>query len=1420
MLLLTWSVQLILSELCLPALRNVIIPSASAFMPIVPWKRFWLPFGEAIHCGHDGQGFLDDPEGEFTRIHNPNVLSLDQLYGSPCLVLLGEPGMGKTSTLDAERAGLEALYENENCIWIRFRDIPDNITFTRRVFDSLTWKRWSEGSHKLLLVIDGMDEGFVKIPSFVNFLRSELEQVDCSRLNLILVCRVAEWPEAAGGHLLSVFPGDGKSRKFELCPLRQRDAYMAAESYAIDPDEFLKQVYDKSVLGLATRPVTLFMLLKAYAHDGRFPGTFRDLYNVGCRTLCAEVDQERVEQLRQRSPMYVLPSEEQKFAIATRIAALLMLGRKAAVYIGPPKDCLPSDLPLSEIATGAERINGVEFAVNDSWALQTLYSALFNSRGENRLGFAHQTFAESMAASYLAKLPLPQVRSLVCQNDATEQHVIPQLAEVSAWLAGEHREFLDFVLSSEPEVLLRCDIALISADHKRKLVTSLLEGAQREEVFDHSGTDRFYSGLRYPGMAAELVGPIKDKALNIIARRMAIEIAGECQVAELLDPLLDLVRDETDLYDLRKSAASALSSLTPVEKLGELVSLVDGNAPSDPDDHIRGKILEALIPRFCSVSAAIPWLTRTSSDHVGSYWSMLHYYAPRFIEPGDITALFDLVVDRQACFDHTSVFKEIADKTLCEAAKLLADPVVSEGFVTAWLSKTRNHLPLPLDNNFKFNTIYRDAPEVRRRLIAVLLNSSHSTVKDAERFAFSQGPMLSNTELPWLLEELPRVPDAAKPKWVEVIRWQIYPDAVIKCWDLFLDTVEKCPELKAVVGDRTGSWEIDSAPSRKAKADWLRNKRRTVRFQRPQPPPLEPAIQNFVDVGLSGNSLAWVQLSERLFLEEGQTRLEYHKMDVTGSPGWTRANDDRREKFRTIARNFLLEQSDGRTAPNTVTNYTFAGFKAVLLLEPEIRADTALRSAVSKKWLSALCDIHMDDDCFKKAIALAFELDPIFCRSKLEEAYADDSLEHRLSVIMRGLEGVWCPTLSTTLTRLLLQIPRPDSAHNVIQFLAKTDRASALECFDWLIEFLVVNPDENLQKNLLSSAISRLTPETWLRIRALLAEDDQLARAVLLQVAHHNEHPEKPLILEKSAAGLAELYRYLRKLFPITEDPPPHGDIGSSRWSAARLRDQQLTALTSLGTMEACRELLQLAVLFKENSLYLRWRYKECLNTARMKLWTPYSPKAILLLAEKAIHRLIATEADLLEIVLESLDRLEKALVGTNNPQAIDLWNYAGAGNQRREFNPKDEEDISGKIAAWLQMDLGAARGVVLNREVQPRRGTKTDVLVDAVSLDAEAGRLTLVIEVKGCWNAKIKTALQTQLVDEYLIPNGWSFGIYLVGWFICPKWNSTTRPPANHLDAATLEEARAEVAAFAQPYNGIDSPLVTRGYVLDCRLS
>jgi hypothetical protein len=494
---------------------------------LVPWKRFWVPIGQAIHCGADGKDLLNDPDSEFGRHFNPNVFALSDLLDRRCLVLLGEPGMGKSSTIEAEQESLRQAYGPANCIWIRFRDIPDTATFTRRVFDSLAWRNWQAGSNKLLLVIDGIDEGRQKIPDFISYLHAELETVDRTRLNLILVCRVADWPESTGNLLQSLWQEGDKARKFELCPLRQLDVRAAAEIHQVDAEAFLRAIYEKHVVGLAARPVTLFMLLRAYARDHQLPGTFRDLYREGCRTLCAEVDPQRVEEIRQRYQMYLLPSEAQKLAIATRIAALLMLSGKTAVYYGPAENAVADDLLLSDVATGTETADGAEFPVNDASVFHALQSALFSARGENRLGFAHQTFAESLAAAYLISTPLAQVKTLLCQRDAAQQYAIPQLAEVSAWLAGDHPAFLDFLLTNEPEVLLRTDLALIPADQKERLLVGLLEKARNEEIFDNPSSDRFYAGLKYPGMSVTLLATITDKGRNIVARRMAMEIGGE-----------------------------------------------------------------------------------------------------------------------------------------------------------------------------------------------------------------------------------------------------------------------------------------------------------------------------------------------------------------------------------------------------------------------------------------------------------------------------------------------------------------------------------------------------------------------------------------------------------------------------------------------------------------------------------------------------------------------------------------------------------------------------------------------------------------------------------------------------------------------------------------------------------------------------
>src|SRR5690348_11863220 len=65
-----------------------------------PWKRFWCPRGTTISLAD--QGYLADPETPWGRFANPFVKAFKDIAGTPCLILLGEPGIGKTTTLNSQ----------------------------------------------------------------------------------------------------------------------------------------------------------------------------------------------------------------------------------------------------------------------------------------------------------------------------------------------------------------------------------------------------------------------------------------------------------------------------------------------------------------------------------------------------------------------------------------------------------------------------------------------------------------------------------------------------------------------------------------------------------------------------------------------------------------------------------------------------------------------------------------------------------------------------------------------------------------------------------------------------------------------------------------------------------------------------------------------------------------------------------------------------------------------------------------------------------------------------------------------------------------------------------------------------------------------------------------------------------------------
>ena|SRR5437879_6111747 len=124
------------------------------------WKRFWC-----LRTGRfdlsDG-GYLSDPESQWGAIQNPDTVPLTSMAMTPCLVLLGEPGIGKSHEMQQqyERAKTQAA-EASNA-WLRFdlRDFQTDARFCNKVFDNPTFRAWRDGTHHLHLYLDSLDAGY------------------------------------------------------------------------------------------------------------------------------------------------------------------------------------------------------------------------------------------------------------------------------------------------------------------------------------------------------------------------------------------------------------------------------------------------------------------------------------------------------------------------------------------------------------------------------------------------------------------------------------------------------------------------------------------------------------------------------------------------------------------------------------------------------------------------------------------------------------------------------------------------------------------------------------------------------------------------------------------------------------------------------------------------------------------------------------------------------------------------------------------------------------------------------------------------------------------------------------------------------------------------------------------------------------
>jgi len=258
------------------------------------WKRFWCPRGGTINLS-DG-GFLYDPESKYGKELSPGLVTFDCLAETSSLALLGEPGIGKSRTLKAERGTVDTSITGAGgrCLWLDLRSFGSEDRLWKALFGAPEFGHWRAGDYVLHLFLDSLDECLLRIDNVAALIADQLPKEPVKRLRIRIACRTAPWPRILENTFLELF-GEKGFAAYELAPLRRKDVRQALDrNGAPDPDAFFTRVQALDVSSLAIKPVTLDFLISTYRRDGDLPAEQIGLYEKGCRILCDESNESRV----------------------------------------------------------------------------------------------------------------------------------------------------------------------------------------------------------------------------------------------------------------------------------------------------------------------------------------------------------------------------------------------------------------------------------------------------------------------------------------------------------------------------------------------------------------------------------------------------------------------------------------------------------------------------------------------------------------------------------------------------------------------------------------------------------------------------------------------------------------------------------------------------------------------------------------------------------------------------------------------------------------------------------------------------------------------------------------------------------------------------------------------------------------------
>lgn len=1313
------------------------------------WKRFWIPRSEAVIPLSDS-GFFPDPGGQSGLWLNQQVTTYEAINHFKCLVLLGEPGIGKSAAMQAEYCNQKhaSSERQDNVSFLDFdlRSYGDEGRLIRDLFEGELFKAWFSGSGILVIFLDSYDECLLELKKLGQLLAEKLKhcksQID--RLYLRIACRTAVWPSYLEDELKRLY-GEDSIGIYQLAPLRRVDVEVAAAQEGFDSGSFINAIRDNDVVSFSIKPITLRFLLSFYRSHGSLDSTTKvDLYRNGCICLCEEPNESRFASSQQGKL-----DANQRFVIAARIAAVTKFSNREAIWSGTHQGYAPSqDFSIISILGKSESYDQNQFNVSYEDIKETLDTGLFSARGENRLGWAHQSYAEFLAAWYINhhQTPIHEISGLLFSHDQQNRRLIPQLQQTAAWLGSMRQDVFELIVQSDPEALLTADIG-DNEQNARLLVGQLLSHLSHGSIHDYYRYVDAYHLLQHSGLAGQLRPFINPKrawrripfykkcAANTRsneARHAAILISKQCRIKELQQDLVDLALDPTEDNFLRSSAACAISDYAEEIYKQRLRPLALDAGSDDANDELKGYSLSAAWPNHISATEMFAHLTKPKiGNFTGSYRYFIYSKLAPHLNPSDLPVALDWL-KRQGMRDSTNPYEDLGDQIVFKASHYLDQPDVLCLFADVALNQWEGHQRvLPIANGQQTHDTFPslENDNTRRDLLGQVVSLSCDRQSRPHAYRIYRD-ICKPIDFSWILSKLN---EANSHSLVEDEMWASLLlcgfDITNPCHvDAILTSSQTSSVLKAAFRDVLEPIDLDSETASRLKEFYgsERNIKEGPNLAQINVP-LDQQINELLNAIEAGASDAfWVLLNRLSLRPDNSLEPRYLvELDIRKLPGWIASEQEAQARIANAAILYLREcdqRSCDWSSSDQIDLPFIAGCKALyLLMHTDQGRISELSADCWRTWAAAVVcypNVGSHDVSYLSLVQRAYHNAPIETLSAVEIILAR-AKKDRQPIDFGRFSNCWDERLNALVAAQLIDQSEYSQYHeSLLRNLIKRREAKAVKLALDLIKKPLAQSNSDTSKErakvkiaariLLENADSMIWPAVW----QLIERDQGLGRETVEGISPIWLRDPN---LELTETQLADFYLWLTRQYPEINRSGNEGVYCYQMADhIADLRRNILKMLERRGTPLACQEILRLSGALPE----LPWLKQVHLESKKVMLsatWLPLEPGALLELITKHQIQEMGNKSDPAAVH----NTINVGSINTSGDGNIVNLGPSGANTSTPAPIGRDKD-----WKFWLALGvsvLGTLAGIIAIVPLLDPGKTRSDPTVDAIPKNEQA---------------------------------------------------------------------------------------------------